>query len=137
MNHHYFRHTPWVFAGGRNRVRWIIEIIPTVEPDRWNIRRICCEVAVSIFLFTEILAACSLVSAISCCLLEVAMVAEIRRGLAGWDTPSLQRDIVVTFRSHRRFYPSSRLRTAFVASSFVMGCCIAGLVMIHRVTHGL
>ncbi|HXS78098.1 MAG TPA: hypothetical protein VN753_18110 [Terracidiphilus sp.] len=91
----------------------------------------------SIFLFTEILAACSLVSAISCCLLEVAMVAEIRRGLAGWDTPSLQRDIVVTFRSHRRFYPSSRLRTAFVASSFVMGCCIAGLVMIHRVTHGL
>ena len=29
------------------------------------------------------------------------MVEEIRRGLAGWDTPLLQRDIVVTFRSHR------------------------------------
>ena len=91
----------------------------------------------SILPLTEVLAAGSLVCAISCCLLEVAMVAEIRRGLAGWDTPSLQRDIVVTFRSHRRFYPSSPLRTAFVASSFLLGCCIAGLVMIHRVMHGL
>lgn len=91
----------------------------------------------SIFLLTEVLAAGSLVSALSCCLLEIAMVAEIRRGLAGWDTPTLQRDIVVTFRSHRRFYPSSRLRRAFVASSFVLGCCIAGLVMVHRATHGL
>lgn len=91
----------------------------------------------SILLLTEILAAGSLISAVCCCLLEVAMVAEIRRGLAGWDTPSLQRDIVVTFRSHRRFYPSSRLRRAFVASSCVLGFCIAGLVMIHRATHGL
>ena len=65
------------------------------------------------------------------------MVAEIRRGLAGWDAPSLQRDIVVTFRSHRRFYPSSRLRAAFVFSSCLLGFCIAGLVMIHRATNGL
>lgn len=65
------------------------------------------------------------------------MVAEIRRGLEGWDTPYLQRDIVVTFRSHRRFYPSSRLRAAFVVSSCALGICIAGLVMIHRAMHGL
>jgi hypothetical protein len=92
---------------------------------------------VSILLLTEILALGSLVSAACCCLLEVAMVAEIRRGLTGWDTPALQRDIAVTFRSHRRFYPSSPLRRAFVASSVVLGFCIAGLVMIHRASHGL
>jgi len=79
----------------------------------------------------------SLLSAACCCLLEVAMVAEIRRGLTGWDAPYLQRDIVVTFRSHRRFYPSSPLRTAFIACSFVLGFCIAGLVVIHRAAHGL
>ncbi|WP_109486732.1 hypothetical protein [Occallatibacter savannae] len=91
----------------------------------------------SILLLTEIFAAGSLLSAVCCCLLEVAMVAEIRRGLTGWDTPDLQRDIVVTFRSHRRFYPSSPLRRAFVVSSMVLGFCIAGLVMIHRTTHTL
>jgi hypothetical protein len=92
---------------------------------------------VSILLLTEIFAAASLLSAACCCLLEVAMVAEIRRGLTGWDAPYMQRDIVVTFRSHRRFCPSSPLRRAFVASSTVLGLCIAGLVMIHRTTHGL
>ena len=91
----------------------------------------------SILLLTEILAAGGLMSAACCCLLEVAMVAEIRRGLTGWDTPDFQRDIAVTFRSHRRFYPSSPLRRAFVASSVALGFCIAGLVMIHRATHGL
>jgi hypothetical protein len=97
----------------------------------------CCEDSVSILLLTEIFAAGSFLSAGCCCLLEVAMVAEIRRGLAGWETPYLQRDIVVTLRSHRRFYPSSPLRTAFVASSFVLACCIAGLVAVHRTVHGL
>ena len=91
----------------------------------------------SILLLTEIFAAASLLSAACCCLLEVAMVAEIRRGLTGWDAPYMQRDIVVTFRSHRRFCPSSPLRRAFVVSSTVLGLCIAGLVMIHRTTHGL
>lgn len=91
----------------------------------------------SIFLLTEIFAAGSLLSAVCCCLLEVAMVSEIRRGKTGWHTPDLQRDIVVTFRSHRRFCPSSPLRRAFVASSVVLGFCVAGLVMIHRTTHGL
>lgn len=91
----------------------------------------------SILLLTEILAGGSLVSAACCCLLEVAMVSEIRRGLAGWQAPDFQRDIVVTFRSHRRFYPSSRLRVAFVASSFLLGCCIAGLIAIHRMNQGL
>lgn len=86
---------------------------------------------------THILAAGSLLSAASCCLLEVAMVMEIRRSLAGWQSADLQRDIVVTFRSHRRFYPGSPLRAAFVACSLLMACCIAGLVMIHRSLHGL
>jgi hypothetical protein len=85
----------------------------------------------------KLLAAGSVMSAICCCLLEVAMVSEIRRSLAGWHAADLQRDIVVTFRSHRRFYPASRLRVAFVASSFLLACCIAGLVAIHRVIHGL
>lgn len=86
---------------------------------------------------TQILAAGSLLSAITCCLLEVAMVAEIRRSLTGWQTADFQRDIVVTFRSHRRFYPSSRLRRAFVFSSVLLGFCIAGLVVTYRIAHGL
>ena len=91
----------------------------------------------SFLYLTEVFAGGSLVSAACCCLLEVAMVLEIRRGLAGWRPAQLQRDIVVTFRRHRRFYPGSPLRAAFVASSFLLGCCIAGLIVIHRVTHGL
>lgn len=89
------------------------------------------------FPLIEILAAGSVLSAVCCCFLEMTMVAEIRRGLSGWAPADLQRDIVVTFRSHRRFYPSSRLRAAFVASSFLLGCCIAGLIAVHRVIHGL
>lgn len=88
-------------------------------------------------LMTHMLAAGSLMSAGACCLLEVAMVTEIRRGLAGWQPAAFQRDIVLTFRSHRRFYPSSRLRGAFVVSSVLLGCCIAGLVATYRIAHGL
>lgn len=91
----------------------------------------------SISLFTEVFAAGSLASAVCCCFLEVAMVAEIRRGLSGWQAADLPRDIVVIFRSHRRFYPGSRLRLAFVVSSTVMGVCIAALVAIHRAIHGI
>jgi hypothetical protein len=86
---------------------------------------------------TEVFAAGSLAAAASCCLLEVAMILEIRRSLGGWKPAQLQRDITVIFRSHRRFYPGSPLRTAFVASSFLLGCCIAALIVIHQVTQGM
>jgi hypothetical protein len=92
---------------------------------------------VSLLLMTEVFAAGSLASAGCCCLLEVAMILEIRRSLSGWKPLQLQRDIAVIFRSHRRFYPGSPLRRAFVASSFLLGCCIAGLIVIHRVAHGM
>lgn len=88
----------------------------------------------SVFLLTDVFATGSLVSAVCCCLLEMAMVAEIRRGLTGWQPADMPRDIRVTLRSHRRFYPYSRLRIAFVSSSLLLGCCIAGLLVIHRVT---
>ena len=91
----------------------------------------------SLFMLTKIFATGSLLSAACCCLLELAMVLEIRRGLAGWGPVRLQRDIAVIFRNHRRFYPASPLRAAFVASSFFLGCCIAGLIVIHRVAQGL
>ncbi|MGA8740199.1 MAG: hypothetical protein WB561_03315 [Terracidiphilus sp.] len=91
----------------------------------------------SLLLLTDFFAGGSLLSAGCCCLLEVAMVLEIRRGLQGWQPARTPRDIAVTFRSHRRFYPASPLRAAFVASSFLMGCCIAGVIVIHRVQHGL
>lgn len=91
----------------------------------------------SLMQLTEFFAGGSLLSASSCCLLEVAMVLEIRRHLGGSRPPRLERDIAVTFRSHRRFYPGSPLRAAFLASSFLLGCCIAGLIVIHRVTQGL
>jgi hypothetical protein len=92
---------------------------------------------VSLLLLTQVFAGGSLVSAACCCLLELAMLLEIRRGRRGWQPPRLPRDIAITFRSHRRFYPASRLRAAFVASSFLLGSCIAGLIFIHRVTQGL
>jgi len=88
-------------------------------------------------LLTKILAAGSLASAVCCCLLELAMVTSVRRGLSGWRLPDLGRDIVVTFRSHRRFYPGSRLRAAFIACSFFLTLCIAGLIAVHRVIQGL
>lgn len=97
----------------------------------------CCEVGVSLILLTQVLAAGSLMSAACCCLLEVAMVAEIRRGLTGWQPADLNRDIVVTFRSHRRFYPGSPLRRAFIASSILLGFCIAGLIVVYRSVHGM
>jgi hypothetical protein len=97
----------------------------------------CCEVAVSLLLLTEFFAAGSVAAAGCCCLLEVAMILEIRRGLSGWKPAQLQRDIAVTFRSHRRFNPGSPLRRAFLASSFLLGCCIAGLIVIHRVAQGM
>lgn len=91
----------------------------------------------SLVLLTHVFAAGSLMSAACCCLLEVAMVAGIRRGLTGWQTADLGRDIVVTFRSHRRFYPASRLRRAFIASSVLLAFCIAGLILVYRVAHGM
>ena len=91
----------------------------------------------SLVLLTQVLAAGSLLSAACCCLLEMAMLAEIRRGLAGWEPADLNRDIVVTFRSHRRFYPGSRLRGAFIAASVLLGCCIAGMIVIYRTAHGM
>jgi hypothetical protein len=96
-----------------------------------------CEDGLSLFLLNEIFAAGSLVSALACCLLEIAMVAEIRRGMTGWQTAEWQRDIAVTFRSHRRFYPASPLRAAFVVSAISLGLCIASLIMIYRVARGL
>jgi len=92
---------------------------------------------VSVLILTEFFAAGSLVSAVCCCLLEVAMVMEIRRGLKGWRPAQLKRDIVATFRTHRRFCPGSPLRAAFVASSCLLGCCITALIVIHRVINGI
>jgi hypothetical protein len=88
-------------------------------------------------LLTHVLAAGSLMSAGCCCLLEMLMVTEIRRGLTGWQPVQMNRDIVVTFRSHRRFYPASPLRRAFIASSISLGFCIAGLIIVYRVANGL
>ena len=91
----------------------------------------------SLLLMTEVFAAGSVAAAGCCCLLELAMILEIRRSLRGWRPVQLQRDIAVIFRSHRRFYPGSPLRTAFVASSLLLGCCIAALIVIHRVAQGM
>jgi hypothetical protein len=92
---------------------------------------------VSLFLLTKFFAAGSLAAAGCCCLLEIAMVVAIRRGMNGWEPARFQRDIRGTFRSHRRFYPGSPLRAAFVASSFLLGGCIAALIVIHRVALGM
>jgi hypothetical protein len=88
-------------------------------------------------LLTQVLAMGSLGSAACCCLLEMLMVVEIRRGLTGWQPANMNRDIVVTFRSHRRFYPASPLRRAFIVSSVLLGFCIAGLIAVYRIAHGM
>jgi hypothetical protein len=80
----------------------------------------------------------SLLSAVACCLIEMAMVAATNRKMEGWTTFAyLHRDIVIIFQRHRRLYPGSCLRAAFVASSCSLACCIAALIVIHRVAHGL
>lgn len=110
----------------------------TVESEKYCAQRAnCTEVGVSSVVLIQLFAVGSLLSALCCCLLEVAMVAEIRRGLAGWQPADLARDIVVTFRSHRRFYPASPLRRAFIVSSVALGFCIAGLVLVYRIAHGM
>lgn len=92
----------------------------------------------SLFQLSLICSAGSFMSAICCCLLEVAMVKAINRKLAEWTTFAyLRRDIVIIFHRHRRLYPTSRLRVAFVASSCMLASCIAGLIAIHRAVHGM
>lgn len=76
-------------------------------------------------------------SAVACCLLEVAMVNATNRKMEGWATVSyLNRDITVIIQRHRRMYPGSRLRVAFVLSAGVLTGCIAGLIAIQRMFHG-
>ena len=89
-------------------------------------------------LVTMFFAAGGLLSAVACCLIEVAMIAATNRKMEGWTTFTFAgRDIGVIFQKHRRLYPESRMRAAFVFSSCVLGICIAGLIAINRITHGL
>ena len=114
-----------------------MEGIETVESGRLERTANGCGVVVSLGLIAQLFAVGCLISAVGCCVLEVAMVAEIRRGLAGWRPADLERDIAVTFRSHRRFCPDSLLRRAFVGSSILLGLCIAGLILVYRISHGM
>jgi hypothetical protein len=132
----YFRHISRVFGHGRLGVGWIIETSRLLNLNAGDTAN-CWELAVPIFLLTKVFAAGSLAAAGSCCLLEVAMILASRRSLRGWEQAQFQRNIAITFRSHRRFYPGSRLRAAFVASSLLLGCCIAGLIVIHRFAQGM
>ena len=80
----------------------------------------------------------SLMSAIACCLLEMAMIKATNRKMESWTTYTFAgRDIGVIFQRHRRLFPESRLRTAFVFSTCVLGVCIAGLIAIQKMGHGL
>jgi hypothetical protein len=87
---------------------------------------------------TVFFAASGLLSAIACCLLEVAMIKATNRKMAEWTTFIFAgRDIGVIFQKHRRLFPESRIRLAFVFSTCVLGICIAGLIAIHRIAQGL
>ena len=92
----------------------------------------------STILMTQVFAAVSVMSVVVCCLLEVAMVNATNRKMEAWQTvSSLGRDITVTLKRHRRLYPGSRLRIAFVLSACVLTGCIAGLIAIHWMVYGL
>ena len=79
-----------------------------------------------------------LLSAIACCLLEIEMVKATNRKMAEWTTITLGgRDIGVIFQKHRRLFPESRIRVAFVFSTCVLGICIAGLIAIQRIANGV
>jgi hypothetical protein len=95
--------------------------------------------AVSLFMsFTVFFASCGLLSAIACCLLELAMIHATRRKMEGWTTFTFSgRDIGVIFQRHRRLYPESRVRAAFVLSSCVLGICIGALIAIQRIANGI
>ena len=87
-------------------------------------------------MMTVFFAAGGLLSAVACCMLEIAMVNATNRKMAGWTTFTFAgRDIGVIFQRHRRLYPESPIRAAFVFSSCILGVCIAGLIAIQRVGH--
>ena len=82
--------------------------------------------------------AAGILSATACCLLEIAMVNATNRKMAGWTTFTFAgRNIGIIFQRHRRLYPESRIRAAFIFSTCVLGVCIAGLIAIQRITIGL
>jgi len=87
---------------------------------------------------TVFFVAAGILSAIACCLLEIAMVHATNRKMEGWTTFTFSgRNIGVIFHRHRRLYPESRMRTAFVVFMCTLGFCIAGLIAIHRIAVGL
>ncbi len=100
-------------------------------------RRIAGGTVVSLFLLTKFFAAGSLAAAGCCCLLEIAMVVAIRRGMNGWEPARFQRDIRGHVSQSPQVLSRSPLRAAFVASSFLLGGCIAALIVIHRVALGM
>jgi hypothetical protein len=87
---------------------------------------------------TVFFASSGLLSAIACCLLEIAMVNATNRKMEGWTTFTFGgRDIGVIFQRHRRLYPESRMRAAFVVSVCSLGLCIAGLIAVQRIANGI
>lgn len=87
-------------------------------------------------MMTLLFAAGGILSALACCLLELAMVNATNRKMEGWTTFTFAgRDIGVIFQRHRRLCPDSPFRAAFVFSSCMLGVCIAGLIAIERIGH--
>jgi hypothetical protein len=119
----------------RLRRNWNLQI-PQIFPD-YELK-IFARLHVSAFWMITILTVGSLTSAVACCLLELAIVTETNRKMQGWTSFAyLHRDIAVIFQRHRRLYPASRLRVAFVLSSCSLASCIAGLIVVHRIVNGL
>jgi hypothetical protein len=88
---------------------------------------------------TVFFAAGGILSAIASCLLELAMIKATNRKMESWTTFTFGgRNIGVIFQRHRRLFPeNSRVRAAFVFSTCMLGICIAGLIAIQKITHGL
>jgi len=82
--------------------------------------------------------AAGILSATACCLLEIAMVNATNRKMAGWTTFTFAgRNIGIIFQRHRRLYPESRIRAAFVVSMCALGICIGALIAIQRIANGI
>jgi hypothetical protein len=86
-------------------------------------------------MYSKLLLAACLGFAIACCLTQVAMIVGINSKLGTRSQfSSLRRDLFGIFQEHRRLYPASNLRVAFIVSLVLLVASSSGFVLIHNLS---
>jgi hypothetical protein len=86
-------------------------------------------------MYSKLLIAASLGFAIACCLTQVAMIVGINSRLGpSSQFSSIRRDLFGIIQEHRRLYPASNLRVAFIVSFVLLVACSSGFILIHNLS---